>query len=71
MNKQCFQVNVEMATPACSERCPNLQIDVEDLNFTADNIDDYYKLRQIRCVNDSYCRNLHRAFEKNKEANNQ
>lgn len=68
MNNQYFQVNVTMATPACSENCPNLQIDIEDLKYGADNIDDLYRLRQIRCVNDVYCQNLYRAFEERKEA---
>lgn len=67
MNKQYFQVNVTMATPACSEKCPNLQIDIEDLKYTADNIDDLYRLRQIRCVNAEYCQNLYRAFEDKRE----
>lgn len=68
MDKQYFQVNVQMATPACNEQCPNLQIDIDDLKYTADNIGDLYRLRQIRCVNDSYCQNLYKAFEEKREA---
>ena len=64
MSEQYFQVNVKLATQACNERCPNLRIDIEDLNYTADNIDDLYRLRQIHCVNDTYCQNLYRAMEK-------
>lgn len=69
MDKQYFQVNVEMATPACKENCPNLQIDIDDRKYDVDNIDDLYRLRQIRCVNDTWCQNLYRAFaEEKKEA---
>ena len=68
MTERYFQVKVEMATPACSEKCPNLQIDIDDLQCAANSLDDLYKLRKIRCVNDSYCQNLYRAFEENKEA---
>lgn len=68
MNNQYFQVNVTMATPACSENCPNLQIDIEDLKYSTNSADDFYKLRKIRCVNDSYCQNLYRAFEERREA---
>lgn len=63
MDKQYFQVNVTMATPACSESCPNLQINIEDLKYPVYNVDDLHRLRQIRCVNDTYCQNLYRAFE--------
>lgn len=68
MDKQYFQVNVKMATPACKESCPNLQIDIEDLKYASDNIADLYRLRQIRCVNAEYCQNLYRAFEEKREA---
>ena len=68
MNEQCFQVNVEKATPACSEKCPNLQIDIDDLQYATNSLDDFYKLRKIHCVNDSYCQNLYRAFEESREA---
>ena len=68
MSKQYFQVNVTMATPACNEKCPNLQIDVDYLQYAKKNPDDFYKLRKIRCVNDCYCQNLYRAFEEKKEA---
>lgn len=69
MDKQYFQVNVQMATPACNENCPNLQIDVDDRKYDVDKVDDLYRLRQIRCVNDTWCQNLYRAFaEEKKEA---
>ena len=67
MNEQYFQVNVTMATPACSEKCPNLQIDVDDLKYATNNINDFYKLRKIHCANDSYCQNLYKVFEENRE----
>ncbi len=67
MDKQYFQVNVQMATPACNENCPNLQIDIDDLNYVADNRDAFCKMRQIRCVNDTYCQNLYRAFAEEKK----
>ena len=67
MNNQYFQVNVTMATPACNEQCPNLKIDIEDLKYVKDNVDNLHRLRQIRCVNDTYCQNLYRAFEKKRD----
>ncbi len=64
MSEQYFQVNVELATPACSIDCPNLQIDIEDLGFSVDRASDLCKLRKIHCVNDTYCQRLYRAIEK-------
>jgi hypothetical protein len=58
MSEQYFQVNVELATPACSADCLNLQIDIEDLGF-----------RKIHCVNDTYCQRLYRAIEKKESEN--
>lgn len=62
MNEQYFQVNVERATPACDANCPNLQIDIEDLDYTVDNVDDLPKLRKIRCINDTWCQRLHNTL---------
>lgn len=64
MDKQYFQVNVELATPACSADCPNLEIDIEDLGFAVDRASDLCKMRKIYCVNDTYCQRLYRAMEK-------
>lgn len=65
MNKQYFQVNVEMATPACDANCPNLQIDVDDVHYKEVGGDDYHKERIIRCVNDTRCQQLYVGMEKN------
>ena len=67
MNPLKFQVDVEKATPACSADCPNLQIDVKDLNYVTDSRDGFSKMRKIRCVNDSYCQNLYRAFKEERD----
>lgn len=56
MTKQYFQVNVEMATPACDANCPNLQIDVDGA---------LEQERVIRCVNDTWCQQLYAGMEKN------
>ena len=64
MNEQYFQVKVERATPACDANCPNLQIDIQDIDYDADNIDDLCTLRKIRCVNDTWCQRLSVAIEK-------
>lgn len=65
MNKQYFQVNVEMATPACGVNCPNLQIDVDDVHYREVGGDLHYKERNIRCVNDTWCQQLYAGMDKN------
>ena len=67
MNEQYFQVNVERATPVCDANCPNLQIDIEDLDYTVDSMDDLHKLRKIRCINDTWCQRLQAALKKNQK----
>ena len=57
-------MNVERATPACDADCPNLQIDVEDIYYPVDNVDDLCKLRKFRCVNDTWCQRLSVVIEK-------
>lgn len=66
MNKQYFQVNVMMATPppACDANCQNLQIDVEDLDYAVDNVDDLCKLRKFRCVNAEHCKRIYKVLRK-------
>lgn len=65
MNEQYFQVYVEQATPACDANCPNLQINVDDNDYYAvDSKSSYYKNRRIRCVNDTWCRQLYAGMEK-------
>jgi hypothetical protein len=67
MIKQYFQVNVEMATPACCAECPNLQIDIDTLDYAVDNVDDFNKLRRIRCVNSDYCVPIYKILKKYKD----
>ena len=67
MNEQYFQVNVERATPACDANCPNLQIDIEDFDYTVDSIDDLPKLRKIRCVNAEYCKHIYKVLRNYEE----
>jgi len=69
MNEQYFQINVERATPACDANCPNLQIDVEDLEYAVDNVEDLCKLRKIRCINDTWCQRLQAAIKENMKNN--
>jgi len=62
MNEQYFQVNVERATPACDANCPNLQIDVDDVNCREDGA--LIQKRVIRCVNNTWCQQLYVGMEK-------
>jgi len=66
MNEQYFQVNVERATPACDANCPNLQIDVDDVNYREDG--PLIQKRVIRCVNDTWCQQLYIGMEKKLES---
>lgn len=68
MNKQCFQVNVEMATPECDANCPNLQINVDDVKYKEIGGDNFRKERIIRCVNDTWCQQLYNTFEENRKS---
>ena len=67
MNEQYFQVNVEMVTPACDANCPNLQIDIKDLNYVVNNIDNLPKLIKIRCANAEYCKRINKVLRKYEE----
>lgn len=67
MNKQYFQVNVEMATPACDANCPNLQIDIENLDYDVDNVNDLCNLRRARCVNAEYCKRIYKVLRNYEE----
>lgn len=69
MNEKYFRVDVERATPACDANCPNLQIDIEDIDYGADNVGGLCTLRKIRCINDTWCQCLQAVIEKNMENN--
>lgn len=53
-----FEVNVERATPACSENCPNLQISCDHSEYWSYGTK--FSINTFKCVNNEYCTNLWR-----------
>lgn len=58
--KLLFEVHVERATPACSENCPNLQIDCDHTEHLG--YDTKFNVNTFKCVNNEYCINLWRTM---------
>lgn len=59
--KLLFDVNVERATPACSENCPNLQIDASHEEVWS-AMGREMVISKYKCTNADCCANLWRTM---------
>lgn len=66
--KLLFDVHVERATPACSENCPNLQINCDHAEYWSHGTK--LNINTFKCTNNEYCTNLWRTMRRMMEEKN-